>query len=326
MNLHAAIPALLLLVAPALLPAAALAETVNVEVSFTPYPGELGQAKEVRTVPGRVELVLNGVPMLENPLAATRALVMGSGPSGPELSPAFWLPLRGLQPVLRRGPNLLRLRFTPEDGRIRYFSQFRWVVVADTTTTTTTAEGTITATNQAAEGGQRRQSQGPVSFEHRFEAPFARAEPWHDDPPILALEPADRSAILALLARRAALFSPDFTAAYAFLDAHPADGGLSLHGAAMRQQRCLERGHAAGARLAAPALEQVRLITTASPVVVARGVGPSLFRPAHLPGTEARLAALPEDVGFCFAVVTNVLFPPQLLLVKGPDGQWRPLD
>ncbi len=205
-----------------MLPAAARADTVNVEVSFTPYPGEVGQATEARTVAGRVELVLNGVPMLDNPLAATRALVMGTGPSGPELSPAFWLPVRGLQPVLRRGPNLLQLRFTPQDGRIHYESQFPWV--------------------------------------------------------------------------------------------------------AMRRERCLERGHAAGVRLAAPALDQVRLITTGSPVVVARGVGPSLFRPANVPGTEARLADLPQDVGFCFAMATSVLFPPQLLLVKGPQGQWRPLD
>ncbi len=326
MNLHTAIPALLLRVAPALLPAAALADTVNVEVSFTPYPGEPGQATEVRTVAGRVELVLNGVPMLDNPLEARKVLVMGTGPSGPELSPAFWLPVRGLQPVLRRGANLLQLRFTPEDGRIRYVSQFRWVVVTDRTTTTTTAEGATVSTNQAAEGGEQRESQGPVSFEHRFEAPFARAEPWHSDPPVVTLEPADRSAILALLARRATLFAPDFSAAYAYLAALPADRGLRLDVAAMRRERCLERGHAAGMRVLAPAATEVRLITTGSPVVVARGVGPSLFPLANLPGTEPRLAALPEDVSLCVAVVTGVLSPPQRLLVKGQDGQWRPLD
>jgi len=308
------------------LPPAARADTVNVEVSFTPSPGDLGQATEVHTVAGRVELVLNGVPMLDNPLEARKALVMGTGPSGPELSPAFWLPVRGLQPVLRRGPNLLQLRFTPQDGRIHYESQFRWVVVSDRTTTTTTSEGTTLSTNQAAEGGERRQSQGPVTFEHRFEAPFAPAEPWHDAPPIQALEPADRSAILALLARRAALFSPDFSAAYASLAALPTDRGLRLDVPAMRRERCLERGHAAGVRLAAPAPDQVRLITTGSPVVVARGAGPSLFPLANLPGSEARLAALPDDVGLCVAVVTGVLSPSQLLLVKGPQGQWRVLD
>ena len=309
-----------------MLPPAARADTVNVEVSFTPSPGDLGQATEVHTVAGRVELVLNGVPMLDNPLEARKALVMGTGPSGPELSPAFWLPVRGLQPVLRRGPNLLQLRFTPQDGRIHYESQFRWVVVSDRTTTTTTSEGTTLSTNQAAEGGERRQSQGPVTFEHRFEAPFAPAEPWHDAPPIQALEPADRSAILALLARRAALFSPDFSAAYASLAALPTDRGLRLDVPAMRRERCLERGHAAGVRLAAPAPDQVRLITTGSPVVVARGAGPSLFPLANLPGSEARLAALPDDVGLCVAVVTGVLSPSQLLLVKGPQGQWRVLD
>lgn len=317
---------LIVVLAPAVLPAASRADAVNVEVSFTPYPGELGQATEVRTVAGRVELVLNGVPMLDTPLEARKALVMGSGPSGPELSPAFWLPVRGLQPVLRRGPNRLQLRFTPQDGRIHCESQFRWVVVSDRTTTTTTAEGTSLSTNQVAEGGERRQSQGPVTFEHRFEAPFASAEPWHDAPPIQALEPADRTVILALLARRAALFSPDFSAAYAYLAALPSDRGLRLDVPAMRRERCLERGHAAGVRLLAPAPDQVRLITTGSPVVVARGAGPSLFPLANLPGSEARLAALPDDVGLCVAVVTGVLSPPQLLLVKGPHGQWRVLD
>ncbi len=282
-----------------MLPAASLADTVNVEVSFTPYPGEVGQATEVRTLPGRVEVVLNGVPVLDNPLAASRALVMGTGPSGLELSPAFWLPVRALQPVLRRGPNLLLLRFTPQESQIHFESQFRWVVVSDQMTTTTTAQGATLTTNQVGEGGERRQSQGPVTFEHRFEAPFARAEPWHSDPPIQALEASDRAAILAVLARRAALFAPDFAAAYASLAALPADRGLRFDLVAMRRERCLERGHAAGVRLAAPAPADVRLITTGSPVVVARGVGPSLFRPANLPGTEARLAALPEDVGFC---------------------------
>lgn len=318
--------ALITVLAPAVGPAAALADTVNVEVSFTPYPGALGQATEVRTVPGQVELVLNGVPMLPYPLAATRALVLGSGPSGPELSPAFWLPLRGLQPVLRRGPNLLRLRFTPEDGRIRYVSQFRWVVVSDRTTTSTTAAGTTVSTNQAAEGGEQRESQGPVTFEHRFEAPFARVEPWHSDPPVVTLESADRAAIQGLLARRVALFAPDFSAAYAYLAALPTDRGLHLDVPAMRRERCLERGHAAGVRVLAPAPDQVRLVTTGSPVVVARGAGPSLFPLANLPGSEARLAALPDDVGLCVAVVTGVLSPSQLLLVKGPDRQWRLLD
>ncbi len=318
--------ALITVLAPALLPAAALAETVNVEVSFTPYPGELGQAAEVRTLAGRVEVVLNGVPMLDNPLESTKALVMGNGPSGAELSPAFWLPVRGLQPVLRRGTNRLQLRFTPNDGALRYTGQFHWVVVSDRTTTTTTAEGATLSTNQSAEGAEQLQSQGPVSFEHRFEAPFARVEPWHSDPPVVTLEPADRTAILALLSRRAALFAPDFSAAYAYLAALPADRGLRFDVAAMRRERCLERGHAAGLRLAAPAAAEVRLITTGSPVVVARGVGPSLFPLANLPGAEARLAALPDDVSLCVAVATGVLSPPQLLLVKGPDGQWRPLD
>ncbi len=312
--------------APAVGPAAARADTVNVEVSFTPYPGDLGQATEVRTVAGRVELVLNGVPMLDNPLEAGKALVMCTGPDGPELSPAFWLPVRGLQPVLRRGPNLLQLRFTPQDGRIHYESQFRWVVVTDRVITTTTADGATVSTNQAAEAGERREGVGPVSFVHRFEAPFARLEPWHSDPPVVTLESADRAAIQVLLARRAALLAPDFSAAYAYLAALPTDRGLRLDVPAMRRQRCLERGHAAGVRLAAPAPDQVRLITTGSPVVVARGAGPSLFPLANLPGSEARLAALPDDVGLCVAVVTGVLSPSQLLLVKGPDGQWRMLD
>jgi hypothetical protein len=187
-------------------------------------------------------------------LAASKALVMGTGPSGLELSPAFWLPVRALQPVLRRGPNLLVLRFTPQESQIHFESQFRWVVVSDRMTTTTTAQGATLTTNQVGEGGERRQSQGPVTFEHRFEAPFARAEPWHSDPPIQALEAADRAAILAVLARRAALFAPDFapdfTDAYASLAALPADRGLRFDLVAMRRERCLERGHAAGVRLA----------------------------------------------------------------------------
>ncbi len=108
--------------------------------------------------------------------------------------------------------------------------------------------------------------------------------------------------------------------------AQPPDRGFTFDADAMRRDRCLGRGYAAGARVAAPTAADVRLITTDSPVVVARSVGTSLFRPANLPGTQTRLAALPQDVGFCFELAANVLFPRQLLLVKGRDGQWRALD
>ncbi len=317
-------PALAL--ATTLTPLAALANTVNGEITFTPYRGDLGQAKERPTLPGRVEVELNGVPLLDDPLEARKALVMGLGGAAPELSPAFWLQLRGLQPVLRRGPNLLQLRFTPIDAQVRYRSQFRWAVVSDQTTTSTTPQGSTLSTNLGAEGGEVRDSQGPVSFTYRFEAPYARAESWHDDPPIRSLEQSDRAAILALLAHRVALLSPDFSGAYQRFATQPTDRGFAFHVDAMRKNRCLERGYAAGARVAAPPPADVRLITTDSPVVVARSVGTSLFRPANLPGTQARLAALPQDVGFCFELASRVLFPPRLLLVKGRDGQWKTLD
>jgi hypothetical protein len=307
-------------------PLAALANTVNGEVTFTPYRGELGQARELPTLPGRIEVELNGVPLLDDPLEAKKALVMGLSGAPPELSPAFWLQLRGLQPVLRRGPNLLQLRFSPIDGQVRYRSQFRWAVVSDQTTTATTPQGSTLSTNLDAEGGEVRDSQGPVSFTYRFEAPYARAESWHDDPPIRSLEPADRASILALLDRRVALLSPNFSAAYQRFAAQPSDRGFAFHVDAMRKNRCLERGYAAGALVAAPPPADVRLITTDSPVVVVRSVGPSLFRPANLPGAQARLAALPQDVGFCFELASRFLFPPRLLLVKGRDGQWKTLD
>ena len=50
------------------------------------------------------------------------------------------------------------------------------------------------------------------------------------------------------------------------------------------------------------------------------------LRPANLPGTQGLLAALPQDVGCCFELASRFLFPPQLLLVKGRNRQWRTLD
>ena len=45
--------------------------------------------------------------------------------------------------------------------------------------------------------------------------------------------------------------------------------------------------------------------------------------PAQMLASLDALAALPDDVGLCVAVVTGVLSPPQLLLVKGVDAQWQ---
>lgn len=204
-----------------------------------------------------------------------------------------------------------------------YRSQFRWAVIEDRTKTTTTATGSELTTNHGASGGEDREVRGPVSLEHTFAAPFARTEPWHDAPAVSELTPADRAASLALIGQRAALFQPDFAAAYRFLASLPTDRGVSLDLPQIRRQACLEAGYAVGIRVATPLESDLRLLTTGTPVVVARGVGEALFRLPELPGVAERYAAMPNDMGFCFAVSFAQLFPGRLLLVKGAEGQWR---
>ncbi|MGB5135050.1 MAG: hypothetical protein WBN89_07740 [Prochlorococcaceae cyanobacterium] len=307
----------------ALAMAPARAKPVSAEFRFTPYLPAASDAEKVTTVPGVLELELNGVPMAEASLESKSALVMDSDDSGIEVFPAVWLPASQLQPLLRRSNNVLRLRFTPKDGGVTYRSQFRWAVIDDQTTTSTTEEGSEVTTNHSARGGEDREVRGPVTVQHAFQAPFARVEPWHDAPAVNTLEPADRAAILALISQRAALFAPDFEAAYRFIASQPTDRGLTIDVPEVRRHRCLETGYGTGIRVAAPAEADVRLITTGSPVVVARGTGEYLFNFPNQDGTVERYEALPNDIAFCFLVMLNSLFPKQFLLVKGKDGQWQ---
>ncbi len=304
-------------------PAPAGAKPVNVNFHFTPYLPAAGDADQVITLEGVVELELNGVPMLEVPLKSESALVMERGDTGPEVSSVFWLDALALQPLVRRGDNLLRLRFTPKDGTLPYRSQFRWVVVEDQTTTSTTAKGSLLTTNHGADGREDHEAPGPATVQQAFQAPFARVEPWHDAPAVTALAPDDRAAILELIRRRAALFAPDFAAAYRHLASLPRDRGLTLDVPEVRRLACLEAGYAAGMRVAAPAEADLQLVTTGSPVVVARGAGEFLFRFPSEPGMAERYEAIPNDKGFCLAISFNMLFPKRLFLVKGVDGQWQ---
>ncbi len=150
-------------------------------------------------------------------------------------------------------------------------------------------------------------------------------EPWHEVPAVTALAPDDRAVILDLIRRRAALFAQDFAAAHSHLASLPRDGGITLDVPEIRRLACLEAGYAAGMRVAAPAEADLQLVTTNSPVVVARGTGEFLFRFPNEPGMAERYAAIPNDKGFCLAISFNMLFPKRLLLVKGVDGQWQML-
>jgi hypothetical protein len=315
----------LTLLTPVLLlpPATATARPLNVEFKFTPYLPPAKNAEQVTTVEGVATLELNGVPLAEETLEAKSALVMAQREAGIEVVPAIWINALQLQPLLRRGDNLLRLTFTPKNGDKPYRSQFVWTVIEDQTTTSTTGTGTQLITNHGAEGREDRQVSGPVTVQKAFQAPFARVEPWHAAPAVTALTPADRAAILELLRQRAALFSPNFEAAYRFLASRPKDQGISLDMPEVRRLGCLEAGYTSGMRVAAPADADLKLITTDSPVVVARGVGDFLMSFPHQPGMAKRYEALPNDQGFCLAITFNMLFPKRMLLVKGMDGQWQ---
>lgn len=307
-------------------PAAVVARPVNVEFKFTPYLPPARDAEKVTTVEGVTELELNGIPMAQEPLESKSVLLMATSKEGIEVFPAVWINALQLQPLLRRGNNLLRLTFTPKNGAKPYRSQFIWTVIEDQTTTSTTASGAELTTNHGAEGREDREVSGPVTVQKAFQAPFAKVEPWHAAPPITTLTPADRAVILELLHRRAALFSPNFEAAYRFLGSLPKDQGITLDMPEVRRLGCLEAGYAAGMRVAAPADADLKLITTGSPVVVARGTGEFLMNFPNQPGMAERYGALPNDKGFCLAITFNMLFPKQLLLVKGVDGRWQILQ
>ncbi|MFN5221629.1 MAG: hypothetical protein ACK5FE_12105 [Cyanobacteriota bacterium] len=295
----------------------ALAEVLNLEFGFTAFRGDPATADRVPTVAGKAELEINGLPLLEKELEADQAMVLFAER---RLSPGLWLPMESFRRLLRRQGNSLVLRFTPRQVGAPYSAQLSWNSVEDSVSQRRQVEGNrvrLEATNETDRGSERRDSRGPVEFRRSFDAPFADEQPWQSQPPIQTIQPADRSAILALVRARRDLYAADMTAAYRLLEGFP-----GLDAAVLRQQGCLEQAWRQGVRVKPLQGESLQLLPTGGPVVVVRPGRGELFPLQVPPGMVDRLSL---EQTLCVSGALVGLLPPWMGFVQDGQGGWRPI-
>ena len=300
-----AVAALLLVTAPV-----AQAQVVNVEFKFTPFVGDTKDDK-VKTVPGTARVFINNVPIA---VEEVRAQVVPVLFDAREIAASVWVPAASVGSVLRRGKNTIRIEFTPTDPKLPYRAQLRWASVGGEVRRTERPGGG-SATNQQGEGVEEKAGPGPLRFERAFDAPFGVTRPWHANAPITTLSDAERAQIVALVQTRVDAFKPDFSGFYKLLEGNP-----QLEAAKVKKAACLDKGYAAGVRIAAAAPADIEVQTTGGPEVVVSARKGELYRPAD-PKAFERLKG--DDMQMCVGMSLMVGFPPRLILVRSAAGAWE---
>lgn len=289
----------------------ARAAVINVEFKFTPFVGNPAKDEKVKTVPGKAAVFINNIPFAEQEVREDELPVLFEEH---EVSPAVWVPMSSVGPVVRKGKNTIRIEFTPNDTAKPYRAQLRWASVMDTATEQE-EPGTTRSTNQANEGvDDRKDLKGKVVFEHDFTADFALDLPWHHYPPVTSLTEEDKQKIAALLKKRAEWFQPDFSGLYKALEENE-----SLKVDDVRKAQCLEAVYKAGVRVTPPPEAELNFATTGGPEVVVTKKTGSLF------GLDEKTFApiKDEDTQMCAGMALSMIYPGKLMAVRKPDGAWE---
>jgi hypothetical protein len=296
------------LVALLLVPVAARAKVVNVELKFTPYVGDT-KNDSVDVVAGTARVFLNGVPIAEQEVEKHEVPVMFEAR---EIAPAVWVTAESLGPLVRKGKNTIRFEFVPTDAKIAYKAQLRFASVVDQAKETR-EPGRYAATNQAQEAAQEKAGTGPLVMSHEFTADFATDQPWHHLPPVTSLTEEDRRALAALVTERVGWFKPDFTPIYKTLAGMP-----HIDMAELRKRKCLEAAHKAGVHITAVPESELDFVTPGGPEVVVRGKRGELYPPDR--GAFARIEG--DEMQMCAGMALARIYPTQLVAVRTPAGSW----
>lgn len=304
--------ALVLALLAVLAPAPSLAKVVNVELKFTPYTGNPAKDDAVESVAGTAAIFVNNVPYGEQPVTKDRVPVLFDDR---ELGPSVWIPMESLGPVVRHGTNTVRVEFTPVDAAAEYTGRLAWASVTDDEHESA-KDGKTTATNQADAGKIEKTGTGKLILQHELVADFAPDLPWHHYPPHKLVGPGDAGRITSLVQKRVDAFAPDFAGVYDVLAANP-----RIEVAKIKEAKCVEAAYAAGVRIDAPKPEELAFMATNNPeVVVKRTNGGKLFLPKN-PEAFAKIAG--EETQMCAGIALSLMFPPQLVVVKDPAGDWK---
>ena len=289
----------------------AIGKILNIEFKFTPFTGDAAKNNEVTTVAGKAVVFINNVPMAEQPVQKQVVPVLFAER---EITPSVWVPASRLGPRLRKGKNTIRIEFEPANIKTPYSAQLRWASVTDQVSEKS-QPGKYQATNQSGEGVDTKQPTGKVVFEREFAADFAADLPWHHYPPVTKLDDQDKQRLAAFVKDRANAFKPDFAGVYQLLKGVE---GLSV--TEMKKAKCLDKAYAAGARISAPAADQIEFIMTGNPEVVVQRKGGELYTQAD-PMALERIKG--EEAQMCAGVALSVAYPPSLVVVRTPAGDWE---
>ncbi len=289
----------------------AAAGIVNVEFNFTPFVGDPIKADHVETVPGKASVYINNVLVAEKEVDKTEVPVLFEER---EIAASVWLPVRSLGPALRKGKNRIRIKFEPTDSKVPYYAQLRWASVTDRVTRTEDDSGHVHETNQSSEGVDEKKATGRVEFEREFVADFAADLPWHHYPPVTTLGDEDRKVLAKLVQERVEIFKPNFAGAYQIVKSKS-----DIDPAEIKKTRCLDKGYAAGVRVAAHPSDELDFVVTGNPEIVIQGKAGSLHYPLD-PKAFDRIEG--DDVQMCVVMVLSILYPPSLVVVHDAAGKW----
>ncbi len=285
------------------------AAILNVEFNFTPFIGDPEKDKQVETVAGQAHVFLNNIPVADQEVHSDKVPVLFDNH---EIAPSVWIPVKSLGAALRKGKNKIRIEFEPKDADAHYRAQLRWASVTDQVTETHDGNSG-TSTNQANAGVLDRKATGKVVMEKEFTAGFASDQAWHHYPAVRQLSDADKQKIVALLAERATWFKPDFAPIYKALASNE-----QVHVDEIRKAKCLDAAYKDGLRVQPPQMDDLEFVTTGNPEVVVRSRKGDLFGL-----NEKSFAVVKGDqVQMCAGMSLSMVYPPRLVLVRKPTGDW----
>ena len=294
-----------------LVPDAASATVVNVELKFSPYVGTPAKEDKVESVAGVAAIFLNGVPYGEQPVQKESLPVLFKER---EIGPSVWIPVDSLGPVVRRGKNTIRIEFVPVDEDVSYRGRLSWASVTDEENTAA-EDGKTMATNQTGTGREEKSGKGRMIFEREIVADFAPDLPWHHYDGVKSLSDDDKKKLAALVMKRVGVFKPDFKGFYEILGRNE-----RVELSKIKAAKCVDAAHAAGVKIDAPKAEELAFVTTGNPEVMITRKDGKLFRPAN-PESFAKIKG-GEEIQMCAGIALSLVFPPQLVVVRDPEGAW----
>lgn len=289
----------------------ASANVINVEFKFTPFTGNPAKENQVETVAGRAKVFINNVVMADQEVTKEMVPVLFEER---EIAASVWVPIAGIGPRLRKGKNIIRIEFEPNNSKAPYSARLMWASVTDHTTTEGNA-GRYKATNQSGEGAETKAATGKVVFEREFVADFAADLPWHHYPPVTTLSNEDKQLVTTLINERAKAFKPNFEGVYRLLE-----GKENIQLAEIRKAKCLDKAYTVGIRVGTPPPDQLGFVTTGNPEVVVQRRNGDLY---NLGGREQLERLKGDELQMCVGMTLFMAYPPRLAVVRTPSGDWQ---